>query len=308
MSKNHPFFRLLRQITLLLLAVMCIAYIGLCGYLYFMQRHLLYVTHQSVYHPPHRDLLPHIQEVTLHTPDGFELMGWYQPPQDGQKTLIYLHGNATGISDLQPFFQQIIGAHYGMLAISYRGYAGSNGHPTEDGLMLDGETAVEFLRNRGIEPSDIIVMGRSLGTGVAMHLATQHAFHQVVLLSPYASITEVAQLQYPFAPIRWLLKDTFDSLARAPHVQSPTCIIHGKQDTLIPEEQSLRLMHALPEPKERILYPDADHYTLDTPSVLLALRTQCPKYTGSSVRHNMPLCLGCINPFLHASTIRANFF
>ncbi|TAF75879.1 MAG: alpha/beta hydrolase [Alphaproteobacteria bacterium] len=277
MIKAHSFRRLLYRILFLLLIVVLVAYGSLCAYLYSAQRDLLYVTNKSTYHAPDRTILPHIQEVTLYTPDGFELMAWYQPPKDGYKTILYLHGNATSISQLQSFFAHIVGGEYGLLAFSYRGYGASNGKPSEAGLFLDAETAVEFLHQHGIEPANMIVMGRSLGSGVAVHLATLHPFHQTILLSPYTSITHVAQLRYPYIPISWLLKDHFDSLARAPHIISPVCIFHGKKDTIIPEEQSARLMDAIRTPKERIVYPDADHINLDTPSILLALRTQCPQ-------------------------------
>jgi uncharacterized protein len=138
------------------------------------------------------------EELRLTTADGETLVAWHFPPKDGQPLILYFHGNGGALVDRVPRFRMFTARGYGLLAVSYRGYGGSTGSPTQGGLMEDGEAAYREARARGYGGEHIILMGASLGTGVAITLAATHETAALVLEAPYLSAFDVAQTHYPF--------------------------------------------------------------------------------------------------------------
>jgi fermentation-respiration switch protein FrsA (DUF1100 family) len=147
-----------------------------------------------------------------------------------------------------------------VLLFDYRGYGGNPGSPTEQGLAADARGAREFLINqRQVDPQSLIYFGESLGTGVAVTLASEHPPAALILRSPFTSMADIGQYHYPWLPVRLLLRDRYDSLVQITRIQTRLLIIAGERDSIVPAEFSQRLYEAAPQPKAFVLIPGADH-------------------------------------------------
>lgn len=230
-------------------------YLGLLLTLFLYQRDILYAPSGKV------GLVPKgFQELYLKTDDGIKILSWYKKALKDQKTIIYFHGNGGNISGRSHKFVDFVKAGYGILAISYRGYPGSEGSPTQNGLVLDGKSAIDFLKKeQGLKENDIILYGESLGSGVSMQLAPSYKFYMIVLESPFSSVESVAKSQYWYAPVSILLKDKFDSLAKAQQVSSPVLIFHGVKDSVVDYGESQKLYQEIISFKKLVTDKEAGH-------------------------------------------------
>jgi len=150
----------------------------------------------------------------------------------------------------------------GLLALSYRGYAGSTGHPTETGLLLDAATAYEYVGAR-YAPQAIVIWGFSLGTGPAVALAAEHQIGKLILEAPYTSTADVASSLLPYLPVRLLMKDQFRSDERIGKVTAPLLVMHGERDQGIAIRFGERLFALAHEPKRFARFPQGRHEDLD---------------------------------------------
>ncbi len=198
-------------------------------------------------------------EKNLTTSDNEKILAWYKPAPNKAKLIIYFHGNAGNIGDRAHRFSTFSDAGFGVLAISYRGYSGSEGSPSEAGLLKDGEAAIQFALTQNYRENDLIFYGESLGSGIAVQLATRFNPHALILESPYASIAGVAQQIYWFVPVKLLLKDKFESEKFAPRIVAPTLIFHGTKDEVVPYFQGQKLFAAINSKKEMITVEGAGH-------------------------------------------------
>ena len=133
-----------------------------------------------------------VEELRLLTDDGEMLVAWHFPQRDGHPLILYFHGNGGALVDRVPRFRMFAASGYGLLAVSYRGYDRSSGSPTQTGLMRNGESAYQVARTRDYESDYIVLMGKSLGTGVAIAWAATHEAAALVVYSPYSSAVDVA--------------------------------------------------------------------------------------------------------------------
>ncbi len=148
--------------------------------------------------------------MTLTSADGERLIAWYVPPRGNKPLVLYFQGNAEGLPARVGRFTWLTADGTGLLALCYRGYGGSTGKPTEDGLIRDAVAAYDFARAR--YPAErIVLFGESLGTAVAVALAAGHEIGALILDAPFTSAAEVGAAAYPFAPVRWFMKDKFHS-------------------------------------------------------------------------------------------------
>ena len=203
-----------------------------------------------------------VEEVTFDTADGLRLSGWLFTVDDADRanTVIVFHGNAGNRAHRIPLAIALRRIGLQVLLFDYRGYGGNPGSPTEQGLELDARAAREFLINRrGVEAGRLIYFGESLGTGVAVKLATEHPSAALILRSPYTSMADIGQHHYPWLPVRLLLRDRYDSLMLISRVKTPLLIIAGERDYIVPAEFSRRLYDAAPQPKTFASIPGADH-------------------------------------------------
>jgi fermentation-respiration switch protein FrsA (DUF1100 family) len=180
--------------------------------------------------------------------------------------VLFLHGNAGDIGNHIPAAKFLIDAGYGVLALEYRGYGGNPGSPSEAGLYEDARAGFAFLNRQGFADGDIVLFGESLGTGVAVEMARAHAVAAMVLRSPYSSMPDIAAAQFPYFPVRRLVRDTFDSLSKIARSHAPLMVFHGDADTLIPIAYGRRLYDAAPGPKTWLTVPGAGHNDVQTPA------------------------------------------
>jgi hypothetical protein len=247
------------RILLRLFVIAGATYGGLLGLITLTQRALLYFpTTERV--PP--DIVPGrpagLVEVTIDTPDGERLVAWHRPADPGQPTILFFNGNAGHLPWTMPRFRLIAERGLGLLAPAYRGYSGSTGRPTEEGLHRDAEAAYAWLAAR-VPPGEIILHGLSLGSGVATRLATARPARLLVLEAPFTAVVDIAARQFWFFPVRQLMTDTFVSRDWIGAVRMPILIVHGARDGLIPIADGRALFALAPEPKRFVAIAEAGH-------------------------------------------------
>lgn len=202
--------------------------------------------------------LADFRDVALATPDGERLVAWWKPPQPGRTLVLYLHGNASSLWGLRERMRALGATGRGVLVVAYRGYSGSTGSPTEEGLRHDARTAYEWARN-GYEPSRIVLYGESLGSAVAVRLATERPVGGVILDGAFTSAAAVARLAYWYVPVSWLMRDQFRSVDLIAGLKAPLLALHGDADATIPLRFGEELFAAAPAPKQFVRLPGAGH-------------------------------------------------
>ena len=255
-----------RRLRMLLLGAAVVAVVGYAGIavaMYTMQRDLLFnVRDTGNLAEPHTLAIEGSERVQISTPDGERLAAWYLPPQPGRPVFLFLHGKGGGLERKSWRWKRIREHGEGVLAISYRGYPGSTGKPSEQGLMIDGRAAYDWLIAKGHTPDNIVLHGLSLGTGVAAKLAGEVPAMALILEAPYTAVADVAAERYPWLPVRYLMWDQFLTRERISAIKMPLLIAHGTRDTVVPYAQGARLFQLAPEPKVLARMEGSDHSTL----------------------------------------------
>ena len=245
---------------LIAIAICAALYAAVFVGLYVGQRRILFRCDAAEVDPATLGLKAKI--LRLKTEDGENLLAWSIQPALGRPLILYFHGNAGGLDLRVDRFRAIAEAGMGLLAIEYRGYASSTGSPSERGLKLDGEAAYAAAIASGVAPERIVLLGESLGSGVAVALAARHKVGALVLDSPYSSIVDVAAAAYWFVPVRALLRDPFRNDLLIGSVEAPTLIVHGTRDVIVPIRFGEKLFALANPPKEFWRVEDAAHLAL----------------------------------------------
>ena len=242
-------------------------YATVLAYLYFFQRNIIYVPEKNMGKPEEYGL-QHVEELRLKTADNITITAWYSPPPSpNAPTLVYFHGNAGKLSGRSEKLELFMKQGLGLMALSFRGYGNSEGKPTELGLYDDARTAVNYLLDHNTPVENIILYGESLGSGVAVQMATEYKVKALVLEAPYTSISRRAAEIYPYIPVRFLLKDHFNSLEKITHIHSPLLIFHGALDATIPLAHGKQLFATATVHKEMKIYPEVGHTEFDLPLI-----------------------------------------
>lgn len=241
------------EMVVKLALVLLVAWLGLVGCMYATQRSMMYFPAGDL--PPAPALFA---EARLRTADGLELVAWEAPPAPGMPVLVYLHGNGGNIAGRVFKARPFVEAGYGVLLVSWRGYGGNPGAPSEAGLLADGRAALDHVEGRG----PVVLFGESLGSGVAVPLAAEREVAALILEAPFASAVDVGAEHYWYLPVRLLMKDRFDSLAVIDRVRAPLLIVHGERDAVTPASQGRKLLAAANEPKRGVFLPAAGHNDL----------------------------------------------
>jgi fermentation-respiration switch protein FrsA (DUF1100 family) len=244
-----------------LLAAGVLIYAALLVALVAFQRHLMYFP-SGPHGPASAFGLPHAETLSLKTTDGETIVAWYQPATAGKPLYLYFHGNGGTLAIRGGFLRRLSADGSGFLAIDYRGYGGSTGSPSEQGLIHDAEAAYAKACTLGYPPARLVVIGESLGTGVAIALAARHPVGALVLDSAYSSAASIAADQYWMFPVKLLMRDTFDSFDRIDAVTAPKLFLHGTQDPIIPLASGQKLFAKANPPKTFIAIPGGGHMVL----------------------------------------------
>lgn len=245
-----------------LLIIVAVGYVGGLTALFLLQRSVLFPIPSSARVAPAAAGFPDVEEHILTTVDGEKIVVWHVPAKEGRPVILYFHGNGDYLAGFFARFHDIIADGTGIIATAYRGYSGSSGSPSEQGLLADAEAAYDLAVAR-YSPERIIAWGFSLGSGVAVALAARHPLSKLILESPYSSIADVAASVFPIFPVRLLLRDTFRSDLRIAEVKAPSLFMHGERDATIPMTFGERLFALANEPKQFVRFPDGGHNDLD---------------------------------------------
>ncbi|WP_330253959.1 alpha/beta hydrolase [Nocardia sp. NBC_00565] len=201
-------------------------------------------------------------ELSIPTTDGETLHAWWLPAERSIGHILFAHGNAGNIGDRVPIYALLTQIGLDVLTFDYRGYGRSTGRPTEHGTYLDAHAARRVLLDQpGVDPDRLLYLGKSLGGGVLVELATEHPPAGLLLMSTFTGLRDAARSVYPFLPSP-LVPDAYPSLRRIRKLRAPILIMHGDQDELLPLRHAERLYTAAPEPKRLVVFPGAGHNDL----------------------------------------------
>ena len=239
-----------------LLVGVVVALIVVVAALWLFQRRLIYLPTQRV--PPIDLALPGWEEVTFTTADGLVLGAWFREPEESRPVVMVFGGNAGNRADRAPLGRGLAAQRLGVLLVDYRGYGANPGRPTEGGLASDARGALRWVQ--GHAPGHpVVYFGESLGSAVAIGLASEHPPAALVLRSPFTRLADVGAVHYPLLPVRWMLWDVFPSIDRIRGVATAALVIAGDADSIIPVTQSRAIYDAAPEPKRLLVLEGADH-------------------------------------------------
>jgi hypothetical protein len=225
---------------------------------------------ETIHTSPAEAGLPEAEEISLTAADGVHIVGWHVAPGDGKPVILYLHGNGGALRYRVERFRRLIKEGLGLVAIEYRGYAGSEGSPSEAGLFADAEAAYAFAAGR-YRPDQIVLWGESLGTGLAVYLAAEKPVGRVILEAPFTSTAAVAAQRYWFMPVRLLMKDQFRSDERIANVTAPVLILHGLNDRVVPYAMGEQMFDLTKGNKHIVRFIDGGHEDLDQYGALHAV-------------------------------------
>ena len=240
---------------------------ALCAYLlvavaaYLAQRKLMYFP-DPTHTLPLQVGLAGVAEHVLLTPDGARVMVWYGKAMPGRPTILYFHGNAGSLANRAERIRRFMDEGLGIYMMTYRGYGGSTGRPSEQANVADAQLAYGALVREGVDPKSLVVYGESLGTGVAARIASERLASGLVLEAPYTSIVAIAARAYPFLPVRMLLRDRYETDKIIAQVHVPLLILHGRQDDVIPVEMGRIVAQLANEPKRLAIFPAGRHSDL----------------------------------------------
>ena len=249
-------------------------YILLLIVVFFFQRNLLYhpsldnyIKDQVVKEPSK------IEKVKITTNDEIDLIGWfYNKDIEKFKTILFFHGNAGSLENRTYKLNHFKNLKVNFLIIAWRGFSGSKGQPNEKGLYEDAKSAIKWLKKKGIDENNIILYGESLGTAVAVEVAQNRNYAGIILESPFTSMVEMGKKYYPIFPVRFLLKDKFESYKKISNVFSPILIMHGKVDKIVPYKMGKKIYELANEPKFFYSQEYGDHMLEYDEKLLIALK------------------------------------
>ena len=254
MNKRMFYFNILLIILLIyILATLAV---------YFFQRNLLY--HPSA--PSHfsqnstgSDLIHKFEKIIIKINNDVSINGWLHLKNKKKKTILFLHGNAGNLDNRIHKLNLLGSLDINFLIVSWRGYSLSKGKPTEYGLYEDARSAVNFLLSKNILEKDIILYGESLGTAVAIEIGQNKDFAGIILEAPFTSMVELGQKYYPIFPVKFLLKDKYESEKKIKNIKTPLLVMHGKKDKIVPFYMGEKIFNIANKPKFKYFTDMDDH-------------------------------------------------
>ena len=243
-------------IIILLIFILIYLFILISTYLF--QRNLLYHPTENNYSGD--QLLVSVEKIKIKTKDNIELLSWYHNKNNNDyKTILFLHGNAGTLENRIHKINHFKDMNINFLLVAWRGFSGNKGKPTEKNLYEDARSALQWLESKGIKENNIIIYGESLGTGVATEIAQNQNFAGIILESPFTSMIEAGKDKYPYLPVKFLLKDKYESEKKIKNIKSPILIMHGKVDNIVPFYMGKKMYELANNPKYSYFSEYDDH-------------------------------------------------
>ena len=249
--------------------------VGLAVLIYLIISLILYSSQRSLlYHPTENNysgdmLTVSIEKIKIKNDDNIELLAWYHEKNiEKYKTILFLHGNAGSLENRIHKINHFNEMNVNFLIISWRGFSGNEGKPTEEGLYKDARSAVKWLIKKGVKKENIIIYGESLGTGVATEISQNESFAGIILESPFTSMVAAGKSKYPIFPIGLLLKDKYESDKKIKNIKSPVLVMHGEADTIVPFWMGKKIYELANNPKY-YYFPEYDDHMMEYNDKLL---------------------------------------
>jgi uncharacterized protein len=238
------------SMTLNIIAMICLAYLGLAIVLYYMQPRFLYEPVREIPYTP-AELGLDFEEVYFRTGDRLRLHGWFVPAQNSEFTVLYCHGNGGNMMYFLETVNFLNKLGLNCFVFDYRGYGSSQGQPTENGTYLDVRAAYRWLtKKKGVAPQRTILFGWSLGGSIAAYLAGKVKSAGLVIESTFTSYRDIGRKFYPYMPVKWFARFNYPTVDYVRRVKCPVLIIHSRNDEMIPFEFGLEIYDAANEPKQ----------------------------------------------------------
>jgi uncharacterized protein len=238
----------LKSILMKIIISLLLIYISVLVFLFFFQRSLLYHPNENNYFGD--KLTVNIEEVQIKTSDNLNLLGWFHNKDLKKfKTIVYFHGNAGKLENRIHKLNHFKDMDVNFLIISWRGFSGNLGKPSELGLYKDGKGAIDWLKGMGLVDKDIILYGESLGTGIATHIAQNKKFAGLILETPFTSMVDAAKNVYPYIPVGFLLKDKYENDKKIKNINIPVLVMHGEVDQIVPFKMGKKIFDIANQPK-----------------------------------------------------------
>ena len=238
------------------LLILFITYLIVVMFIFFYQRKLLYHPSENNY-LDETNLNHKIEKIYIQS--DTELISWYYNNNKSYKTILFFHGNAGRLDNRVYKLNELAKLNINYLIVAYRGFSGNQGKPSEDGIYKDSNAAKKWLNENGINDKNIILYGESLGTAVAVDLASKNNFAGIILESPFTSMIKLAKKYYPYLPVTILLKDKYESENKLKKINAPILIMHGKKDTIVPFEMGEEIFNKSNNPKFKYFNEVDDH-------------------------------------------------
>lgn len=249
----NKFFIGLRQVFL----VVVIAYIGICGFLYFVQDFILFYP-VKVDKDYRYQFNGDYEELEFNVDENISLNGLFFKTDSSKGLVIFYHGNAAGILHMAEIHSFYNDQGYDFLIYDYRGFGKSEGrYKNEEQMVSDAKIVYNYIKP-DYDEKDIVLIGYSLGTGVAARIAAEYSPGTLILVAPYYSLNSLALRKFPFIP-RFLFKYPFKTNEQLPLVKARILIFHGKDDMVIPSSNSEKLYKMFPKRIEMTLIENCDH-------------------------------------------------
>jgi len=254
-----------------------IIYLILLTFIYLNQRNLLYLPSENNYLDD--KIKFEYEEYFIEVEQNIKLKSWLiKKDFKKYKTLLFFHGNAGNLFNRSYKLNRFNELDLNVLIISWRGFSGNPGEPTEINLYEDSRKAVKWLNDKGVSSENIILYGESLGTGVAVELGQNNKFNSIILESPYTSMEKAAKIYYPYLPIKYLLKDKYDSEKKIKNINIPILIMHGKKDHIIPFHMGKKLFETANLPKQFLVIASDDHMLTFDDKLISEIKKFIKKY------------------------------
>jgi fermentation-respiration switch protein FrsA (DUF1100 family) len=233
-----------------IIVLICLAYLGMGLFLYYMQSRFLYEPVRQIPYTP-AELGLDFEEVYFKTGDRLRLHGWFVPAPNARFTVLYCHGNGGNMMYFLDTVNFLNKLGLNCFVFDYRGYGDSRGAPSENGTYLDARAAYRWLtKTKGVTPQQIILFGWSLGGSIAAYLATKFKSAALVIENAFTSYPAIGQKFYPYMPVKWFARFNYPTIDYVRKVTCPVLVIHSRNDEIIPFELGLDIYDAANEPKK----------------------------------------------------------